>query len=157
MTRPIALSVLAVAAVAIAAAYASVLLGRPGPASWAPWSFALGVPATIVAIMVLGASRGRAGGIGRLLFPMVFVGLALSSGFALALGLPANEGETTTLVLGLPLRAAIILYGIGLMPIVVLPVAYALTFETQTLNAADVERVRAAAANGKKSPERSAA
>jgi hypothetical protein len=77
---------------------------------------------------------------------MVFVGLALSSGFALALGLPANEGATTTLVLGLPVRAAIILYGIGLMPIVILPVAYAITFETQTLNAADIERVRQAAA-----------
>jgi hypothetical protein len=28
------------------------------------------------------------------------------------------------------------------MPIVVLPVAYALTFDTQTLNAEDVERVK---------------
>jgi len=28
------------------------------------------------------------------------------------------------------------------MPIVVLPVAYALTFETQTLNSEDVERVK---------------
>ena len=35
------------------------------------------------------------------------------------------------------------IYGIGLLPIVVLPVAYALTFETQILSAEDVERVRA--------------
>jgi len=56
--------------------------------------------------------------------------------------LPANEGPASTLWLGLPLRAAIVIYGIGLMPVVVLPVAYALTFETQTLTADDVERVR---------------
>jgi hypothetical protein len=35
-----------------------------------------------------------------------------------------------------------VIYGIGLLPIIVLPVAYALTFEAQTLNAEDVERVR---------------
>jgi hypothetical protein len=35
-----------------------------------------------------------------------------------------------------------VIYGIGLLPIIVLPVAYALTFEAQTLSADDVERVR---------------
>ena len=144
MTRTIAVSALVVATLMIAAAYASALLRAGGPAAWAPWMFALGVPLAIVAIMVLGAARGRRGGVGRLIAPMTFVGLALAIGFGLALALPANEGPTSTLVLGLPLRAAVILYGIGLMPIVVLPVAYALTFETQTLNAADIERVRQA-------------
>jgi hypothetical protein len=146
MTRTIAVTALVIATLMIAAAYASALLGTSGPAPWAPWMFAVGVPGAIVAIMVLGAARGRRGGVGRLIAPMMFVGLALAIGFGLALGLPANEGTTSTLVLGLPLRAAIILYGIGLMPIVVLPVAYALTFETQTLNAADIERVRQAGA-----------
>jgi hypothetical protein len=144
MTRTIAVSALVVATLMIAAAYASALLRAGGPAPWAPWMFALGVPLAIVAIMVLGAARGRRGGVGRLIAPMTFVGLALAIGFGLALALPANEGPTSTLVLGLPLRAAVILYGIGLMPIVVLPVAYAFTFETQTLNAADIERVRQA-------------
>jgi hypothetical protein len=53
--------------------------------------------------------------------------------------------------LGLPARAAVVIYGIGLLPIVVLPVAYALTFDTQTLSADDVERVRAM---GKENRER---
>lgn len=140
----IALCVLIGSTLMIAAAYASALTGSAGPAPWAPWMFALGVPGAVVGIMVMGAGRGRTGGVGRLIVPMMFVGLALTSGFGLALGLPANEGATSALVLGLPLRAAIIMYGIGLMPIVVLPVAYALTFETQTLNAADIERVRRA-------------
>ena len=51
----------------------------------------------------------------------------------------------STLWLGLPARAAIVIYGIGLLPIVVLPVAYALTFESQTLTAEDIERVRSLA------------
>jgi hypothetical protein len=38
-----------------------------------------------------------------------------------------------------------VIYGIGLLPIVVLPVVYALTFESQTLSADDVQRVRALA------------
>jgi hypothetical protein len=66
----------------------------------------------------------------------------LTVGFCLALSLPANEGPKSSLFLGLPLRAAIVVYGIGLVPIVVLPVAYALTFETQTLSSEDVERVK---------------
>ena len=43
------------------------------------------------------------------------------------------------------MRAAIVIYGIGLLPIIVLPVAYALTFEAMTLSAEDLERVRAMA------------
>lgn len=91
--------------------------------------------------MILGAIRGGSG-IGRLKIPFVFVALILIIGFIAALSLPATESEASKLWLGLPLRAAIVIYGIGLLPIVVLPVAYALTFETQTLSAEDVERVR---------------
>jgi hypothetical protein len=91
--------------------------------------------------MVLGAARER-GGVGRLAIPFAFVIVTLTVGFCLALGLPANEGPGSTLWLGLPARAAIIIYGIGLMPVIVLPVAYAMTFETQTLAAEDVEKVR---------------
>ena len=91
--------------------------------------------------MVLGAARERKG-VGSLALPFAFVIITLTIGFCLALGLPANEGPGSTLWLGLPVRAAIVVYGIGLLPVVVLPVAYALTFETQTLSAEDVERVR---------------
>jgi hypothetical protein len=38
----------------------------------------------------------------------------------------------------------VILYGIGLLPVLVLPVAYGLTFDAATLSEADLERVRAA-------------
>jgi len=73
----------------------------------------------------------------------VFVVLVLIIGFCAPLLLPATEGPLSKLWLGLPARAAIVIYGVGLLPIIVLPVAYALTFETQTLSAGDIERVRA--------------
>jgi hypothetical protein len=152
MTRAFAVFGLVTSVALIACAYVSALVGNGAPAPWAPWCFAVGVPGAIVGVMVLGAARGKRGGIGRLIVPMAFVGLALTSGFGLALALPANEAEASPLVLGLPVRAAIILYGIGLMPIVVLPIAYAMTFETQTLNADDIERVRRAGVDRRAGP-----
>jgi type II secretory pathway component PulM len=50
-----------------------------------------------------------------------------------------------TLFLGLPPRAAVVLLGIGLLPLLVLPIAYALTFDEMTLNEADWEKIREAA------------
>jgi len=52
------------------------------------------------------------------------------------------ETATSPLWLGLPFRAAVVLYGIGILPLFVLPFAYALTFESLTLSEADLERVR---------------
>jgi hypothetical protein len=125
---------------AIALGYA-VAFRKTGPPAWSPWLVAIAVPISIVAIMVLGAARGGVG-IGRLRIPFALVALILILGFIGALAAPATESAVSRLWLGLPLRAAIVIYGIGLLPIIVLPVAYALTFETQTLNAGDVERVR---------------
>ena len=125
---------------AMAIAYGSAFMPRGTPV-WAPWLLALGIPGALGGIMVLGAARERRG-VGPLAIPFAFVIVTLAVGFCLALGLPGDEGPDSNLLLGLPLRAAIVIYGIGLLPIVVLPVAYALTFETQTLNSEDVERVK---------------
>ncbi|HVG43369.1 MAG TPA: hypothetical protein VM890_01525 [Longimicrobium sp.] len=141
MAKRFALALLLAASLAIAAAYASAFLPGGAPA-WAPWPMAMGIPAALLAVMVLGASRG--GRVGRLAIPFAFSALVLGGGFALALALPATAAPGAPLYLGLPLRAAIVLYGIGLFPIVVLPIAYALTFSEQTLNAEDIERVRLA-------------
>jgi hypothetical protein len=124
----------------MAIAYGSAFMPGGSPA-WAPWLLALGIPSALGGIMVLGATR-EGSGVGRLAIPFAFVIVTLAVGFCLALALPASEGPDAKLWLGLPLRAAIVVYGIGLLPIVVLPVAYALTFETQTLSSEDVERVR---------------
>lgn len=142
-TRRIARYALVISLSGIAVAYASAF-SPSGIPSWAPWPLAVGIPLAIGAIMILGATRGRRG-IGPLKIPFAFVVVTLALGFCAALVLPATENATSTLWLGLPARAAIVIYGIGLFPTIVLPVAYALTFESQTLTAEDVERVRALA------------
>ena len=141
MTRRISLITLFISILAIAAGYAAAF-SKSGTPTWAPWLLAVGIPIALGAIMILGAVRGSRG-IGPLKFPFAFVVLVLAIGFVAALALPATEGPLTKLWLGLPTRAAIVIYGIGLLPIIVLPVAYALTFETLTLSAEDLERVRA--------------
>ncbi|MDQ6688998.1 MAG: hypothetical protein M3Z18_00615 [Gemmatimonadota bacterium] len=142
-TRTAALIALCVAILAIAIGYAAAF-SRGGTPTWAPWLLALGIPISLGSIMILGAARGRKG-IGPLKLPFLFAVAVLAIGFCAALALPATEGPLSTLWLGLPTRAAVVIYGIGLLPIVVLPVAYALTFDTQTLSAEDLDRVRALA------------
>jgi hypothetical protein len=140
VTRRAALIALFFGISAIATGYLAAFSATGTPV-WAAWLLALGIPVALGAIMILGAARGRRG-IGPLKIPFAFVVLVLVIGFGAALALPATEGPLSTLWLGLPARAAIVIYGVGLLPIVVLPIAYALTFETQTLSAEDVERVR---------------
>jgi len=139
LARRWAIVTLFVSIIAIAISYGAAF-SKSGTPTWSPWLIAIAVPISLVAIMILGAARG-AGGIGRLKVPFAFVALTLVIGFTAALALPATESPMSRLWLGLPLRAAIVIYGIGLLPIVVLPLAYALTFETQTLSAEDVARV----------------
>jgi hypothetical protein len=140
VTRRGALVALFIGISAIATGYLAAFSATGTPA-WAAWLLALGIPVALGAIMILGAARGRRG-IGPLKIPFAFVVVVLMIGFGAALALPATEGPLSTLWMGLPARAAIVIYGVGLLPIVVLPIAYALTFETQTLSAEDVERVR---------------
>jgi hypothetical protein len=127
-----------------AAAYLGVLLPGPTP-RWTPWLLALGSNGVIMSLMALGAIR-------RDVLPRslawTFVGIFLvcAGAFVVALALPAHEGAGGPLLLGLPLRTAIVLYGVGVVPIAVLPLAYALTFDSSTLSEEDLARVRALAA-----------
>lgn len=143
MTRRFALIALLVSIAAIALGYAAAFT-RSGTPPWAPWLLALGIPVALGAIMILGAVRGTRG-IGALKYPFALVILILVIGFGAALALPATDGPLSKLWLGLPARAAIVIYGVGLLPIIILPVAYAMTFKEMTLSAEDLERVRAIA------------
>jgi hypothetical protein len=140
MTRPLAIGALLVSALLIGAAYVGALVASPVP-RWAPWALMIGTSTIMLATMVLGASR-RGAGIGRLVVPFAAMFAVLIVGFSAALVLPA-ESATSPLWLGLPRRAAVILYGVGILPLFVLPIAYAVTFESLTLSNEDLERVRA--------------
>lgn len=143
--RSVALAAMVAATLALAVAYASAFApgGAPG---WAAWVFAVALPIVLVAVTALGAAR-PAGGLGRLVVPIALVWALLSAGFIVVLMLPAESAAAPSLLLGLPLRAAIIVYGVGLLPLLILPLGYALTFESQTLTEEDIQRVRAAAAS----------
>lgn len=141
-TRRAALGVIVASTVAMAAAYAGALAPGGGGA-WTAWAFVLGIACMMVGLMVLGAAR-PGGGVGRLALPFAFVWLVLAGGFATVLAMGPVDPADPTLWLGLPPRAAIVLYGIGLLPVLVLPLAYALTFDALTLGEDDLARVRAA-------------
>ncbi|MFW6079233.1 MAG: hypothetical protein ACODAE_06415, partial [Gemmatimonadota bacterium] len=146
MVKRAALTTLLLAVAVLALAYASAFLSG-GPPRWAVWAFALATPASLVAVMALGAARaGRLGPLGGA-FALVF--LLLAGGFALVLLLPPEDPTDPVLWLGLPRRAAVLIYGVGLVPLVLVPVAYALTFDSLTLDAEQLERVRRIAARGR--------
>jgi hypothetical protein len=144
MKRQTGIVLFVLAAVLIGAGYAACFLPG-GPPAWAAWLFALGTATILIAAMMFGAlpEQGAAGR--RLAVPFILTWLIVFGGFAAALLLDA-ERATDPLWLGLPRRAAIILYGVGLLPMLVLPIAYALTFDELTLRERDVQRVRDAAA-----------
>lgn len=138
ITKQLALATIVASTLAIAVAYASAY-SAGGPPVWAGWLFAAGVTGALVATLALGAMR-RDRGLGRLIVPFVLMTVLIGAGFIAVFALP-DLGASEPLLLGLPRRAAIVLYGIGLLPTLVLPVAYALTFADQTLRPEDLERV----------------
>jgi hypothetical protein len=126
----------------VAVGYAAVFFAAPIP-MWAPVALAVGANGVIMTLMAIGAVRHDT--MPRAL-AWTFIGLFVlcAGAFVAALLLPAREGAGGPLLLGLPLRTAIVLYAVGVVPIAVLPFAYALTFESSTLSEADLARVRAA-------------
>ncbi len=123
---------------AIALAYAAALL--PGPAAvLAPWLMGFGTVVLLLSLIGLGVRRPGRRLPGAVLAAMGVLLLVVGGGFAAALLLP-GERAGSPLWLGLPRRAALLVYGIGLLPALVLPICYALSFESSVLNRADLER-----------------
>lgn len=141
--RRAALAALVLSIAAIGFSYAAAIVAGGMP-TWSPWVMSIATSLAMIATMALGAARtGRSdGGLRRLLIPFGAVLFIMLGAFAAALLLP---GGAEPLLLGLPRRAAIVLYGIGVLPALILPITYALTFDELTLTAEDIERVREAA------------
>lgn len=135
--------VIFLSALGIAAAYLSAL--RPGGApAWATFVMVAAIGVILVAMMTLGAlpRDGRLGGLG---WAFAFTFLVVVGGLGAVLLMPADDPADPVLWLGLPPRAAVVLLGVGLLPVAVLPLAYALTFDRVTLRPGELERVREAA------------
>ncbi len=143
----------ALSCVLVAVGYVGLFMAAPSPASaWAPISLAVGANGLIMSLMALGAVRHDT--MPRAL-AITFVGLFVlcAGAFVVALLMPAQEGAGGPLLLGLPVRTAIVLYAVGVIPIGVLPFAYAFTFESSTLSEEDLARVRAARAESAQTRE----
>jgi hypothetical protein len=141
MAHRVSLSVLFLSTLAIAAVYAAAFLPGGAP-TWAVYLLAAATPASMIAAMALGAVKD--GRIGLLWIPFGLAFVVMAGGFWLVLALPPADPGAPELWLGLPRRTAIVLYGIGLIPYLIIPVSYALTFDGRTLTEADITRVREA-------------
>ena len=123
---------------AVSGAYAFVLLGIVAAAT--PWWFAFGTTAVLAGMAVLGASRrGRT-------TPVLTATVAASftsvlTGLLVPLGLPVPDA-TDPLLLGLPYPTAILLLLVGLVPLVLLPIAYAYAFDREVLSDDDLAALR---------------
>lgn len=135
-----ALAAVVASAVAILLGYLIVLVGAPPTV--AAWMLAAGSATMIVGLMALGAARSGTR-FRDVAFPLLFTFVVVAGCLALALLLPATEGPSSRLLLGLPIRAAIVIYGVGILPMFVLPFYYARTFERLTLAEGDVARFAA--------------
>lgn len=144
MPRRLAVIGLVVSTISIVVAYGTAFL--PGGATDSgALLMVFGIATMAVSLMTLGAVRDGEK-LGILGFAFAFVFAVLMGGFMLAILLPDSDNAATKLFLGLPPRAAIVIYGIGFLPVLVLPLIYALTFKGRTLTEEDIERVKAAAA-----------
>ncbi len=130
------------------AAYGSAFLpgGAPG---WAGPTLAVGAVLTMTGTALLAAAREGAG-------PLTAVlgggGLLLALAMIALWSIPPADAANPRLVLGLPARAAHLLYGIGLLPALVVPLVYAWSFDRATLSEEDVRRVRAASGSADDHP-----
>jgi hypothetical protein len=140
--KQVLVRLLALSCFLVAIAYAALFVSTTVPA-WAPLSLAVGANGVIMSLMAIGAVRHDT--LPRSLV-YTFIGLFVlcAGAFVVALVMPPQEAAGGPLLLGLPLRTAIVLYSVGVVPIAVLPLAYALTFDSSTLSEEDLVRVRAA-------------
>ncbi len=96
----------------------------------------------LVGLLDLGASTKARSGPAFWIF--LGTGLWIVGGFVVVLLLPAENPADPQLLLGLPLRAGILIYGVGLAPALVLPWAYARIFDQHTLSEEQLQALREA-------------
>lgn len=122
-----------------ASAYAIAIVADPEAAT-ATWLSIVGISATLTGTLILGALRsGRLSRAATFAASMQFVVLVVC--FGIAALLPA-ENAGTSLWLGLPRRASMVLIGVGVLPMLFLPAAYAWDSRGAPLDGAELERLR---------------
>lgn len=124
-------------AVLVLAAFGSAWLPAGTPA-WGVIAMICGSGLCLAATLGLGARNSHVAG-ARALAGFLF--LVIVVGFGAPLFLP-GESPDGLLLLGLPLRAAIEVYGVGVLPLLVLPIGYALSFRDAGLDDTTLAELR---------------
>ncbi len=137
--RQMALRICAFGVSLIGLAYATAWLPGGAP-RWGVAMMIVGAALTLAATLALGA-LGSSGRRGRILATAAFLFVVIVAGLGAPLLLPAR-GAGEPLLLGLPLRAALEVYGVGLLPMLVLPFVYAREFDPRELDPAALEAFR---------------
>ena len=141
MLKSKVLTVVFLSLLVVAAGYAGSFTG----AAWAPWCLGIGTCASLMSLMALGAvRRGKITPVLWWVFGGMFVFCA--GCFVTALAMPANEGAGGPLLFGFPLRSTVVLLGVAVVPLLVFPFAWALTFDSAMLSEEDLRRLREAQA-----------
>jgi hypothetical protein len=138
--RRTALAVMAAGVALMAGAYASAWQTGGTPV-WGIWCMIAGSAAIIGGMVVLTAARsGVRARLAALLGLVLFV--ILVAGFGLPMVMPPEQANSP-LFLGLPYRAALEVYGVGLLPALFLPLAFAAAFRDEGLDAESLASLRA--------------
>ena len=140
MNKGVAITLIFASMLVIGMAYVSAFSADGAPA-WAGTATAIATAAVMVAFLIIGATRHGRVQHPVLKFVFLLTFLELAVGFVLALRAPAVTADSK-LWLGLPQGAAVILYIVGLLPLLVLPLAYAFTFDSTTLSDDDLDEIR---------------
>ncbi len=139
MLKSIVLSLVVISLLIVGAGYTGSFFSAP----WSPWCLAIGTCGALMSMMALGSiRRGKIAPALRWVFAGMF--LFCAGCFCVALALPANEGAGGPMLFNFPLRSTIVLLGVAIVPILVMPFAWALTFESSMLSDADLQQLREA-------------
>ena len=122
--------------VLLALAAPATLLAFCAGGAWGAWVAALTGAVFPVALMGLGAARQ--GRLGALRWALLALGLILAGGLAAVLALPDGGPD----VLGLPLATAILVFAVIPIPLALVGLTYALTFERWGITDEDLDRIR---------------
>lgn len=115
------------------------------PRDGAAWLVAVGTAGSLVSAIAIGATKeGRLGPLGPVLVAL-FAVLVGGLGGSLLLGPPGEGGADSGLFLGLPPASALVVYGLGLVPVLLVPLAYALTFHRSSVSEREWRKLKALA------------
>ncbi len=138
--RRAGVGLLALSSLALLVGYASAWWPSVAPRGVA-LLFAAATVLQLVAFVLLGARR-RDGRLGAGWMAVVVL-VALVGGILITTAAQPGSAEGEALLLGLPRRAAFVLYGVGIAPLLLLAGAFARGFAAWSATDADVARLRA--------------